>query len=69
MRYTPISADCHVDLCWLPPDLFTLSASAAMKDRMPYVTDGLEFEQQSPEIWLPNSSLCSLEFLTLTSRF
>src|SRR3989442_13912075 len=40
MRYTRISADCHVDLCWLPPELFTSSASAAMKDRMPYVTDG-----------------------------
>jgi uncharacterized protein len=40
MRYTRISADCHVDLCWLPPDLFTSSAPAAMKDRMPYVTDG-----------------------------
>src|SRR4030095_154745 len=40
MRYTRISADCHVDLCWLPPDLFTSSASAAVKDRMPYVTDG-----------------------------
>ena len=40
MRYEMISADCHVDLCWLPPDLFTTNASAAMKDRMPYVTDG-----------------------------
>ena len=40
MRYTRISADCHVDLCWLPPDLFTSSASAAVKDRMPYVTEG-----------------------------
>jgi predicted TIM-barrel fold metal-dependent hydrolase len=40
MHYTRISADCHVDLCWLPPDLFTSNASAAMKDRMPYVTDG-----------------------------
>ena len=40
MRYTRISADCHIDLCWLPPDLFTSSAPAAMKDRMPYVTDG-----------------------------
>ena len=40
MRYTRISADCHIDLCWLPPDLFTSSASAEMKDRMPYVTDG-----------------------------
>jgi predicted TIM-barrel fold metal-dependent hydrolase len=40
MRYSRISADCHIDLCWLPPDLFTSNASAAMKDRMPYVTDG-----------------------------
>src|SRR3989442_910948 len=40
MRYTRISADCHVDLPWLPPDLFTSHASAAMKHRMPHVTDG-----------------------------
>ena len=40
MRYTRISADCHLDLCWLPPDLFSSSVSLAMKDRMPYVTDG-----------------------------
>jgi predicted TIM-barrel fold metal-dependent hydrolase len=39
-RYTRISADCHIDLPWLPPDLFTGNASAAMKDRMPYVTEG-----------------------------
>ena len=23
MRYDFISADCHIDLIWLPPDLFT----------------------------------------------
>src|SRR5881396_611782 len=40
MRYTRISADCHIDLPWIPPDLFTSSASAEMKARMPYVTDG-----------------------------
>ncbi len=39
MQYTRISADCHLDLCWLPPDLFTANASAAFKDRMPYVVD------------------------------
>src|SRR5213593_5179547 len=39
MRYERISADCHIDLCQLPPDLFTSNASAALKDRMPYVTD------------------------------
>lgn len=35
-----ISADCHIDLIWLPPDLFTGNASAAMKERMPYVVEG-----------------------------
>ena len=40
MKYDVISADCHVDLCWLPPDLFTTNASAALRDRMPHVADG-----------------------------
>ena len=40
MKYDVISADCHIDLIWLPPDLFTANATAAMKDRMPYVTEG-----------------------------
>jgi uncharacterized protein len=40
MTYDVISADCHIDLIWLPPDLFTANAPAAIKDRMPYVTDG-----------------------------
>ena len=40
MNSKVISADCHIDLIWLPPDLFTDNASAAMKDRMPYVVDG-----------------------------
>jgi predicted TIM-barrel fold metal-dependent hydrolase len=40
MKYDVISADCHVDLIWLPPDLFTANASADFKERMPYVTDG-----------------------------
>ena len=40
MQYKRISADCHLDLIWLPPDLFTSEAPSALKDRMPYVTDG-----------------------------
>ncbi len=40
MEYKIISADCHIDLVWLPPDLFTANASAAMKERMPYVVEG-----------------------------
>src|ERR1700719_13296 len=40
MKYDVISADCHVDLIWLPPDLFTANAPGAVKERMPYVADG-----------------------------
>src|SRR5437764_3828796 len=40
MNYTRISADCHIDMPWIPPDLFTANASAALRERMPYVTDG-----------------------------
>src|SRR6266850_829925 len=40
MKYEMISADCHLDLCWLPPDLFTSKASASLKDRMPYTKEG-----------------------------
>ncbi len=39
MDYRVISADCHIDLIWLPPDLFTSNARPAMKERMPFVTD------------------------------
>jgi len=40
MKYTRISADCHIDLPMLAPDLFTSNASVDLKERMPYVTDG-----------------------------
>src|SRR5262249_38795830 len=40
MRYDIISADCHIDLCWLPPDLFVQNAVPEMRDRMPYVVEG-----------------------------
>ena len=39
MRYEIISADCHIDLPWLPEDLFTGNASAALRSRMPYVEE------------------------------
>ncbi len=40
MKYDVISADGHIDLIWLPPDLFSSNASGQMKDRMPFVTEG-----------------------------
>src|SRR5580704_11126188 len=40
MKYEFISADCHIDLIWLPPNLFTENAPAVLKERMPYVLEG-----------------------------
>ncbi len=40
MDYNRISADCHLDLIWLPPDLFVSEAPHELKERMPYVADG-----------------------------
>jgi predicted TIM-barrel fold metal-dependent hydrolase len=40
MQYRRISADCHLDLPWMPPELFVSEAPAHLKDRMPYVADG-----------------------------
>jgi predicted TIM-barrel fold metal-dependent hydrolase len=39
MQYQIISADCHVDLPWLPAELFIDNASAELRERMPYVRD------------------------------
>lgn len=39
MQYKRISADSHLDLPWMPPDLFTSMASRELKDRMPHVVD------------------------------
>ena len=40
MQYRRISADCHLDMPWMPPDLFVSQARRELKDRMPYVADG-----------------------------
>ncbi|HTV88708.1 MAG TPA: amidohydrolase family protein [Stellaceae bacterium] len=40
MQYRRISADCHLDLPWLPPELFVENASRELRDRMPYVEEG-----------------------------
>jgi uncharacterized protein len=42
MRYEMISADCHLDLCWLPTDLFVTQASREMRERVPYVEQGAD---------------------------
>lgn len=40
MDYKRISADCHIDLPWMPPDLFVTEATPKLRERMPFVTDG-----------------------------
>src|SRR5262249_39677320 len=42
MQYKRISADCHLDLPWLPPELFVSEAKRELKDRMPFVEDGAD---------------------------
>ena len=60
MEYRCISADCHIDLCWLPHDLFVSNASQAMKDRMPYVTQGPDGPQwvtkKGINLWFANGN-------------
>lgn len=34
-----ISGDCHVDIPWMPSDLFTSNAPAHLKDKVPYVKE------------------------------
>src|SRR5438045_8183453 len=40
MHYKRISADCHLDMPCMPPELFVENASREMKERMPYVEEG-----------------------------
>ena len=49
MKYRIISADCHIDLIWLPSELFVENASRAMKERMPYVR-----ESKDGPVWVSN---------------
>src|ERR1051326_3827605 len=52
MEYRCISADCHIDLTWLPHDLFVSNARASMKERMPFVVNG----QDGPR-WITKAGL------------
>ncbi|MCZ6619302.1 MAG: hypothetical protein O7E57_14345 [Gammaproteobacteria bacterium] len=45
MEYKVISADCHIDLPWLPPELFVSEADTALKERMP-------FTRETPKGWM-----------------
>jgi predicted TIM-barrel fold metal-dependent hydrolase len=51
MQYRRISADCHLDLVWLPHDLFTSQATPALKDQMPYVAE----QPDGSKRWVDNN--------------
>ena len=38
MEYKVITADTHMDVTWLPGDMFVKGAPDALKDKMPYVS-------------------------------
>ena len=42
MQYKRISADCHLDMPWLPAGLLVSEAKRELKERMPYVVDGAD---------------------------
>ncbi len=50
MEYQVISADCHIDLPWLPPNLFVDAADKVLKDRMPYAK-----ETPKGPMWVTNN--------------
>lgn len=39
MKHRAISGDSHIDMSWLPPELFVSQAPADFRDRMPFVED------------------------------
>ena len=49
MDYRVISADSHIDLVWLPEDLFVSQAPARLKERMPKVVDS-----EQGKVWVSN---------------
>jgi len=51
MQYRRISADCHLDMIWLPPDLFTANASSKLRDQMPFVAE----QPDGGKRWIDNN--------------
>lgn len=50
MQYQIISADCHIDLPWLPAELFIDNARAEFRERMPFVR-----ETDKGPYWISNN--------------
>ena len=65
MEYKVISADGHVDLAFLPPDLFTSNASPGWRDKMPVVVEtGTGFEWRASGKFLGTAYARSSNALT-----
>lgn len=60
MRQRAISGDSHVDLSWLPPTLFVEGASAAFKDRMPFVEDTAEGQRWTTKTGIHLGFVCQV---------
>jgi len=50
-QYRRISADCHLDMIWLPEELFRTNASSKLRDQMPYVAE----QPDGSKRWVDNN--------------
>ena len=65
MEYKVISGDSHVDIVWLPEDLFVSGAPARLKDRMPKV-----IETREGRVWVADGTrLGSVAAAALTGSY
>jgi hypothetical protein len=64
MTYNVISGDCHIDLGWLPADLFLGNVPSKWKDKMPKV-----LETNGRRVWQADGvSLSAVAGLGFTGR-
>ncbi|MEA3132434.1 MAG: uncharacterized protein QOG17_280, partial [Gammaproteobacteria bacterium] len=60
MRQRAISGDSHIDLSWMPPQLFVDEASPALKSRMPFVVDSPEGPRWTTNANVPLGFACQV---------
>ncbi len=65
MGYEIITADTHLDVTWLPGDIFVKGAPDRLKDKMPYVADGKE----GPRWEIEGEFMCGVGGGGLTGAF
>jgi len=60
MRQRAISGDSHIDLSWMPPQLFVDEATPALKSRMPFVVDSPEGPRWTTNANVPLGFACQV---------